>query len=94
MKTVAVDQRQYISLATARLVLSLVFLTESASSWTRLPIELGTLVSRFDPTCTKMIESETARQVENTRRRTATASDTEYIERRQRGQREELFVDR
>ena len=41
-----------------------------------------------------MIESETARQVENTRSRTATANDTEYRERGQRGQREELFVDR
>ena len=41
-----------------------------------------------------MIESETARQVENTRRRTATASDTEYPELGQRGQREELVVDR
>ena len=88
----AVDQRQYISLATTRLVLSLVFLTVSQSSWTSLPIELGTLVSRFEYNCTSMIESETARQVENARRRTATASDTEYPELGQRRQREKLFV--
>mgnify|MGYP003346158820 CR=1 FL=1 len=59
-----------------------------------MPIELGTLVSRFDPTCTTMNDSETARHVENTRRRTVTESNTDYRERGQRGHHAELFGNR